>query len=129
MLLKIDFDSDNPIYMQLKDQLIEGIARGELAVGETLPSVRQLAEDIGINLHTVSKAYNLLKAQGYVTIDRRKGAVVREMPHESDIKIRDALKGDLYTLLAKMHCKGITQETVYKWVEEDFNNFKEKRDN
>ena len=61
MLIKIDFESDTPLYIQLKRQLIQGIARGQLKQGESLPSVRQLAEDIGINMHTVNKAYNLLK--------------------------------------------------------------------
>ncbi len=69
MFLAIDFQSDTPIYMQLKHQIIAGIARGELKEGENLPSVRQLAQDIGINLHTVNKAYSLLKDGKYVLMD------------------------------------------------------------
>ncbi len=61
MILKIDFDSDIPIYVQIKNQVVEGIARGELEEGEELPSVRGLADDIGVNMHTVNKAYSLLK--------------------------------------------------------------------
>ena len=76
MILKIDFDSDMPIYVQIKNQIIEGIAKGEIDKGEELPSVRALAEDIGINMHTVNKAYNMLKDEGYIKIDRRKGAIV-----------------------------------------------------
>ena len=66
MILKIDFDSDIPIYVQIKNQIIEGIAKGEIDKGEELPSVRALAEDIGINMHTVNKAYNMLKDEGYI---------------------------------------------------------------
>lgn len=126
MFIKIDFDSDNPIYMQLREQLIGGIARGELVDGETLPSVRQLAEDIGINLHTVNKTYNILKTEGYVTIDRRKGAMVSEIPHKYGENKQDELKENLYLILAQMHCKGITKETIDEWIQEDFESFKQR---
>ncbi len=76
MILQIDFESQIPIYEQLKRQIIQGIAKGYLKPNDPLPSVRQMAEDIGINLHTVNKAYNILKSEGYVTIDRRVGAVI-----------------------------------------------------
>ena len=125
MLIKIDFESENPIYMQLKEQLIEGIARAELVPGENLPSVRQLAEDIGINLHTVSKTYNILKAEGYLTVDRRKGAVVNEIPHEEESKQYD-LRSYLSVILAQMHCKGIKRESINQWIEEDFQGFSPK---
>ena len=62
--------------MQIKNQVIEGIARGEVEIGEELPSVRSLAEDIGVNMHTVNKSYNMLKEEGYIKIDRRRGAIV-----------------------------------------------------
>lgn len=126
MLIKIDFESEKPIYSQLREQLIEGIAREELVAGETLPSVRQLAEDIGINLHTVNKTYNILKAEGYVTVDRRKGAVVNKIPHLLEEKIEGELKEALYLILAQMHCKGIEKETIDGWIKEDFQDFKEK---
>ena len=78
MLLRIDFESETPIYEQLRRQIIIGLASGELKKGEKLPSVRQLAGDIGINLHTVNKTYNILKNEGYLTIDRRKGAMIKD---------------------------------------------------
>ena len=106
--------------------MIEGIARGELVGGETLPSVRQLAEDIGINLHTVNKAYNILKSEGYVTVDRRKGATVSEIPHPYEEDKQDELRESLYSILAQMHCKGITKETVDRWTGEDFKSFEPK---
>ena len=56
MILSIDQRSEAPLYLQIRDQVIEAIARGELAPGDALPSVRSLASDLGINLHTVNKA-------------------------------------------------------------------------
>lgn len=128
MLIKIDFESENPIYMQLREQLIEGIARGELVPGETLPSVRQLAEDIGINLHTVSKTYNILKSEGYLTVDRRKGALVNGIPHEYEENKQDELRRGLSGVLAQMHCKGITKEIINQWIDEEFQGFNLKED-
>lgn len=76
MLLKIDFGSSVPIYLQLRNQIVVAIAEGKLVPGEQLPTIRALAEDSGINMMTVSKAYQLLKQEGYITTDRRSGAVV-----------------------------------------------------
>lgn len=59
MIVEIDFNSDEAIYIQLRNQIIIGIATERLREGETLPSVRQLADDIGINMHTVNKAYSV----------------------------------------------------------------------
>lgn len=129
MLMKIDFESENPIYMQLREQLIIGIAKGELVPGETLPSVRQLAEDIGINLHTVSKAYNSLKSEGYLSIDRRKGAVVNAIPHQQEEAKQEELRQELSTILAQMHCKGINKAILRQWVDEDFKVFTPKEEN
>ena len=76
MLIEIDFNSDEAIYVQLCNQIIMGIATEQLKVGETLPSVRQLADTIGINMHTVNKAYSVLRQEGFLSIDRRRGAVI-----------------------------------------------------
>ena len=76
MIIEIDFNSDEAIYIQLRNQIIMGIATSEIQEGESLPSVRQLAETVGINMHTVNKAYTVLKQEGYIKLDRRKGAVI-----------------------------------------------------
>lgn len=76
MIIQLDMQSELPIYSQLVYQIIEGIASGELQPGEALPSVRNLAADIGVNLHTVNKAYTLLKQDGYILVHRQKGVVV-----------------------------------------------------
>ena len=77
MLLRLDFSSDIPIYQQLRNQVVSAIASGELGPGQRLPTIRALAEECGINMMTVSKAYQLLKTEGYITTGRRGGAVVR----------------------------------------------------
>ena len=59
MILEIDFNSDEAIYVQLRNQIIMGIACAEFSDGESLPSVRQLAQVLGVNMHTVNKAYDL----------------------------------------------------------------------
>lgn len=76
MLLQLDFNSERPIYQQIRDQIVVGIAQGILSPGEKLPTVRALADEAGVNMMTVSKAYQLLKQEGYITTDRRSGTVV-----------------------------------------------------
>lgn len=76
MIIEIDFNSNEALYMQLRNQIIMGIATSQFHEGDSLPSVRQLADTIGINMHTVNKAYTVLKQEGYVKVDRRKGAVI-----------------------------------------------------
>ena len=87
MMIEIDFSSDEAIYIQLTNQIIMGIATSRLQEGDTLPSVRQLADTVGINMHTVNKAYSLLRQEGFVTIDRRRGAVI-----SIDVNKRKALE-------------------------------------
>ena len=77
MLLRLELSGDTPVYQQIRNQVVAAIASGELRPGERLPTIRALAEECGINMMTVSKAYQLLKAEGYITTGRRDGAVVR----------------------------------------------------
>lgn len=76
MLLQLDFSLSTPIYQQIRDQIVQGIASGQLSPGERLPAVRTLASECGVNAMTVSKAYQLLKQEGYVHGDRRGGTYV-----------------------------------------------------
>lgn len=77
MLLRLDFSSDMPIYQQIRNQVVTAIASGQLKPGEKLPTIRALAEECGINMMTASKAYQLLKSEGYITTGCRDGAMVR----------------------------------------------------
>lgn len=76
MVISINELSSIPIYMQIRDQIIMGISDGRLREGEQLPTVRALSLRIGVNTMTVSKAYQLLKQEGYIVTDRRNGAKV-----------------------------------------------------
>ena len=98
MFLKIDFNSDEAIYIQLRNQIIMGIATDMIREGDTLPSVRQMADYIGINMHTVNKAYSVLRQEGFVKLDRRKGAVVSL--DVDKIQAIDDMRGDLDVVLA-----------------------------
>ncbi len=123
MYLKIDFESEKPIYTQLMEQIIEGVALGTIKEGEALPSVRQMAEDIGINLHTVNKAYALLKSEGYIKLDRRKGAVINLDFKETKEIIRQKLGEQLKTTLAEAFCKDITKDEIVEMVHEIYERF------
>ena len=111
MFIKIDFESEMPIYEQLRRQIIMGIAKGALEKGEQLPSVRQLAEDIGINLHTVNKTYNVLKEEGYLVIDRRKGAMVRDIMPKANKEYSEHLQAEM-EYIANSYCRGLTKEDL-----------------
>lgn len=121
MVIKIDFQSEEALYMQLRNQIILGIATSVIQEGDSLPSVRQLAGDIGINMHTVNKAYSLLRQEGFLTIDRRKGAVIA-----LDVDKMEAIneiKKNLRVILAKAHCKNISADEVHELVDEIFSEY------
>ncbi len=123
MIIEIDFQSNEAIYMQLRNQIILSIATSVLQEGDTLPSVRQMADDIGINMHTVNKAYSVLRQEGFVTIDRRKGAVI-----SLDVDKNEALaeiKQNLRVALAKASCKCITRQEVHSLVDEIFSELRQ----
>ena len=121
LIIRIDFNSDEAIYIQLRNQIIIGIANSQIREGDNLPSVRELAEDIGINMHTVNKAYTILKQEGYVKLDRRKGAVISV---DSDkYKAILELKEELRVILAKAICRNVSCNEVYDIVEEIFNEY------
>ena len=104
MILKIDMAGSIPIYVQLRNEIVKGIGRGELAAGENLPTVRQLASELGVNTMTVSKAYQLLKTEGFIETDRRKGAVVKgthELKGSLEGLYREKLEGELELLSAE----------------------------
>ena len=121
MIIEIDFNSGEAIYMQLCNQIILGIATSQFREGEQLPSVRQLAETIGINMHTVNKAYLILQQEGFVKIDRRRGAIIA-----IDIDKLQALseaKSELAVVLARAICKGIGRDDIHKLVDQLYDNY------
>lgn len=121
MIIEMDFNSEEALYLQLCNQIIQGIAMDHFHEGDSLPSVRQLADTIGINMHTVNKAYTVLKQEGFVKVDRRRGAVVAV-----DIdKVRDLeeMEKELKVVLAKASCKNISREEVHALIDEIYGNY------
>ena len=106
MLIEIDFNSNEAIYVQLQNQIIMGIATDAIREGDTLPSVRQLADTVGINMHTVNKAYSILRQEGFIQLDRRRGAVVAIDADKAQAMLK--LREKLAILLAK----GISAEKM-----------------
>lgn len=121
MIIEIDFNSDEALYLQLRNQIIMGIATSQFREGDSLPSVRQLADTIGINMHTVNKAYTVLKQEGYVKVDRRKGAVIAI---DTDrMHMLEELKRELQVILAKSSCKNISKEEIHALIDEIYEDY------
>ena len=121
MYIEIDFNSDEALYLQLRNQIIIGIATSQFQEGDALPSVRQLADTIGINMHTVNKAYSVLKQEGFVKVDRRKGAVIAI--DIDKMQAKEDLKRDMQVLLAKSSCKRISREEVHALIDEIYEDY------
>lgn len=121
MYIEIDFNSDEAIYLQLKNQIIFGIATSHFREGDSLPSVRQLAETVGINMHTVNKAYTVLKQEGYVKVDRRKGAVIAI--DTDKLKVMSELKKELQVMIARGSCKNITKDEFHALINEIYKEY------
>ena len=115
MIIEIDFMSEEAIYMQLRNQIVMGIATSVIREGDTLPSVRQMAGEIGINMHTVNKAYALLRQEGFVTIDRRRGAIVAL--DADKMRTIEELKIPMQVLLAKAICKNVSRNEIHAMVD------------
>lgn len=122
MFIEIDFNSDEALYLQLRNQIIMGIAADRFHEGDSLPSVRQLADTIGINMHTVNKAYTVLKQEGYVKVDRRRGAVIAI--DVDRMRTLEELKKELQVILAKSTCKNISKEEIHGLIEEIYEDYR-----
>jgi len=109
MKIKIDTLNPRPIYEQVRDQIVLAIACGELSDGSVLLSVRKLADELDINFHTVSKSYALLENEGYISNDRKRGAVVssRNLVKES---YKKTLSEKISLLGAEASCHQISLE-------------------
>jgi DNA-binding transcriptional regulator YhcF (GntR family) len=109
MLLSIEPDGPVPIYQQIRDRIVEAIARGRQPAGSALPSTRQLAVDLGVNFHTVNKGYDLLRQEGLLRLGRKSGAVVRRDARSGppDPAWAQDWTGRLGTLLAEAAAQGM----------------------
>ncbi len=125
MILEIDFNSDEAIYVQLRNQIIMGIACAEFSDGESLPSVRQLAQVLGVNMHTVNKAYAILREEGYLKLDRRKGAVISVETLEKQQEL-ESIRENLRMLVAEAVCKGVTEDEMNQLVHDMYHKLDRK---
>ena len=116
MVFTIDFNSDEAIYVQLCNQIITCIAMDEMHEGDILPSVRQLADVVGVNMHTVNKAYSVLREEGFIKLDRRRGAVIAV--DVDKIRAMQELSDDMRVIVAKALCKNLTPEEIHALVDE-----------
>lgn len=112
MVISINDASEIPIYQQIRNQIVLGISDGRLAPGEQLPTVRALAEEIGINSMTVSKAYTLLKQEGYIYTDRRSGARVRQ-EFETNKELSEKSQELLRQIISEAKVSGMTQTEFF----------------
>ncbi|MBS4178628.1 GntR family transcriptional regulator [Lederbergia citrea] len=126
MILTLDLQSEVPIYLQLRNNIIEGIASKELKPGEALPSVRAMAADLGVNMHTINKAYQILKQDGFILIHRQKGVVIHPdgMP-EIDEAYTSAIKEQLRPIISEAICRGMDEKDFYKLCEDIFADIKQ----
>ncbi len=122
MLISIDFNSNEAIYMQLRNQIVIGIAQDRIKDGESLPSVRQLADELGVNMHTVNKAYALLRNDGYLKLDRRRGAVVC-VSLESKPKHIETMNVEMRMMVAEAICKDISLAEMHQIIEKMYKEF------
>lgn len=120
MIIELNTSSDTPIYVQLRNQIVLGIGRGELKEGEGLPTVRQLAQDAGINVMTVNKAYGVLKAEGFIEIDRQHGAKVCTR-QDYGAEYKEKVEAELELLITETSLKGMKKEEFLKKCEEIYN--------
>ena len=121
MIVEIDFNSEEALYIQLINQIIIGIATDQIREGDTLPSVRQLADNIGINMHTVNKAYYVLKQEGFLRVDRRRGAVIAL--DTDKMRTISEMRRDLSVILARGVCKNVSREEVHNLVDSIYDAF------
>lgn len=114
MIIQIEPQSEVPIYTQITNQIIEGIARGYMQPGDSLPSVRSFAADLGVNMHTVNKSYHQLENKGIISIIPKSGAVINS-PAER-IRFSGRLSEEFKPLIAEAIVLGLDKEQIQELV-------------
>ncbi|MGL5021363.1 MAG: GntR family transcriptional regulator [Mycoplasmatales bacterium] len=124
MILSIDLESKKSIFKQLQSQIIKAIANGELKDGDVLPSIREMASDLGINMHTVNKAYSALKEDGYVSISKRGVSIENRANYEANKDYIEELEQQLELNITKAITKGIEKEDIEEIINKIYKSFK-----
>lgn len=113
MMIQIEPQSEIPIYTQLTNQIIDGIARGQIKRGDSLPSVRSLAGDLGVNMHTVNKSYHELEKRGIIRIVPKSGAIIQpQMVLTSESPQYQHINDELKTVIAEALVLGMKAEQI-----------------
>ena len=124
MLIKINMREETPIYEQLRREIIKGILTGGFQPGEPLPSVRSMAESLSINMHTVAKAYNILKTEGFLSLQKNNRATVNgKDTYAADAAYIENLSKEIGRLMVEAKCRGLDKAAVIKIVEQNFDQF------
>ncbi|MDQ0340661.1 GntR family transcriptional regulator [Caldalkalibacillus uzonensis] len=115
VLIHINFDLPIPIYEQIASEIRRLIFEGQLKAGDSLASVRQVANDLGVNLNTVAQAYRLLEKQGLVQLRRGSGATVTG--NRIHAAYEGLLKEQLRRTLIDLYMLGYTDQEVQKMID------------
>ncbi|MBK7583122.1 MAG: GntR family transcriptional regulator [Myxococcales bacterium] len=127
LTIEVDFGSQQPVYRQIAEQLRAMVARGELPVGHELPSVRELAGNIGINLNTVAKAYRILADDGLVDLRPGARARVQRVTHARTSEI-DEVERQLDDVISRLVLDGRGRDDVSAFLERALARFFERSD-
>ncbi|MFC6038815.1 GntR family transcriptional regulator [Paenisporosarcina macmurdoensis] len=128
MFIEIEANSAVPIYLQLAQQIIEGVAKGSLKPGDSLPSVRAFAADLGMNMHTVNKAYHYLEEKEFIRIVQKKGVFIHENGVRKASELdRLRLKKELRPIIAEALCLQLTQAEIELLINEITLDLKEEK--
>src|SRR5215813_6909392 len=121
MYITIDETDKRPLYKQVADEVKGLIARGSLREGMALPPVRQIADDLGVNLNTIAAAYRELQKEGLVRVKHGAGAFVtsRQMPQQTEAELRKALRASLTHLALA----GLPRSEIVEIVNEELQQF------
>ena len=115
-MISLNNDSDIPLYSQLSTQIMESLVRGDLSTGDTLPSVRALAGDLGVNMHTVNKSYHQLEAKGIIEIVPKKGAVIKANQQKISAKRLESLSDEFRPIVVEALVNGMNQEEIHEVI-------------
>ena len=115
--MRFNFSGKQDVYIEIAERYREYIELGVIKRGEKLPSVREAAEELGVNPNTIARAYNLLEEKGYIRALPKKGAFVifGEETEESD---EEKLVLDKKSILYALKDMGIDKKTLLAWIEE-----------
>jgi DNA-binding transcriptional regulator YhcF (GntR family) len=128
MWLSIDEKDNRPLYLQIISQIKEQISSGTLSPGDELPSVRELADSLGINLHTVRSAYLKLRDQGIITLRLGRRARIASLSSETTTKDLEAgIVTPLREIIADALIKGIAPRRFQEMVREQLETFEQTR--